>query len=95
MIQRNEESMQDKNIKVIAYAGYKGEECPRAFVVDGEEIIALEIVNRWVEEEEKSRERKRYFTIKGSDGSVHTVYYDPALMEWFYRGRKRVQRDIN
>ncbi len=89
MILRNKGTMPDKNIKVTAYAGYKGEESPRAFVVDGEEIVALEIVNRWVEEEEKSRKQKRYFTIKGSDGSVHTLYYDPVLMEWFYRGRKR------
>jgi hypothetical protein len=81
--------MPDKNIKVTAYAGYKGAECPRAFIVDGQEIIALEILDRWVEEEEEARRRKRYFTVEGSDGSVHTLYYDPVLMEWFYRGRKR------
>jgi hypothetical protein len=86
--------MPDKKIKVTAYAGYKGEECPRAFVVDGEEIIAIEIVNRWVEEEEKSREQMRYFTIKGSDGSLHTLYYAPAFKEWFYRGRNGDRKDM-
>ncbi len=86
---RSKKRIPDKNIKVTAYAGYKGEECPRAFIVDGLEIIVFEIVDRWVEEEEKARRRKRYFTVKGSDGSVHTLYDDQVLMEWFYRGRKR------
>jgi hypothetical protein len=85
----SKERMPGKNIKVAAYAGYKGEECPRAFIVDGEEIDALEIVDRWIEEEAGGRRQKRYFTVKGSDGSVHTLSYDPVLMEWFYRKKKR------
>jgi hypothetical protein len=81
--------MPDKNFKVTAYAGYRGEEDPRSFVVDGEEVIVVQIMDRWVEEKEQSREQKRFFTIKASDGSVHTLYYDPVLMEWFYWGSKR------
>ncbi len=87
--------MQDKRIEVTSYAGYRGEEYPRAFIVDGEEIDALEIVNRWVEEEEKGRRRKRCFTIKGSEGFIHTLYYDPALKEWFYRRREKNGRVPN
>ncbi len=80
--------MQDKKIEVTSYAGYREEEIPRSFVVDGEDIIVLEIVNQWLEEGERSRERKRFFTIKGSEGFIHTLFYDLALKEWFYRGRK-------
>jgi len=34
---KNEGAMPDKNIEVSSYAGYREEEYPRFFVVDGEE----------------------------------------------------------
>lgn len=92
---KNEGTMPDKNIEVSSHAGYRGEEYPRSFVVDGEEVIVVQIMDRWVEEDERSRERRRFFRIKGSDGSVHTLYYDLALMKWFSRGRERNRRDLN
>ncbi len=87
--------MTDRKIEVKAYSGYRGEESPRSFLVDGEEIDILAVADMWVEEGTEKRERKRYFKVKGSDGNVHTIYYDQELMEWFYRSSERGRSAAN
>ncbi len=75
--------MQDKKIKVISYSGYKGEERPRSFVINGEKIEVIEMLGMWIEERQDKSQRKRFFKIKGSDGYIHTLYYNEKLMDWF------------
>ncbi len=77
--------MPDKEVSVAAYAGYKGGERPKSFIVDGKTIEILEIVKRWIEEGRDDRRRKRFFTLKGSDGSVHTLLYDETAAVWYLR----------
>jgi len=79
----------DKKIKVSFYSGYRGEESPRTFFIDNEKVDVLDYVIMWIEERETNREQKRFFKVRGSDGFVHTVYYDFESMEWFYRGREK------
>ena len=54
-------------ISVIAYAGYKSEETPRAFFIQSKKINVVEIFDRWVEEGINDIERKRYFRVKEND----------------------------
>lgn len=79
--------MADPKIDIGSYAGHKGEESPQVFFAHGEKITVLKILRMWVEEEE--RDRKRFFTVKGSDGFIHTLYHDPRSEGWFYRHFER------
>jgi len=75
--------MPDERIELTAYSGSRGEEIPRAFILYGEKIEVIGILDMWTEEEFKGRGRKRFFRVKGSDGYTHKIYYDEKKMEWF------------
>ena len=70
-------------IEVVAYSGYRVEECPRLFKIRGEQIEAKEILNMWIEENIKTKKRKRVFLVRGSDGHEYTIYYDEEMKQWF------------
>jgi hypothetical protein len=72
-----------ERIKVIAYSGYRGEETPRTILLHGERIEVSEILSQWIEENSEDRSRKRFYQIKGSDGTLHRIYYDEKAMAWF------------
>jgi hypothetical protein len=76
--------MSDERIEVITYSGYIGEESPRVFILHGEKIDVVEILNMWIEDGVEDKIRKRVFKIKGSDGYMHKIYYAENIMEWFY-----------
>jgi hypothetical protein len=51
-----------QTLAVDAYAGYKGEETPRAFILDGRRIGVEEILARWY------TERHSLFKVRGRGG---------------------------
>lgn len=77
--------MPDKELFVTTYAGYKGEERPKSFIIEGKTVEVLEIVERWVEEGRDYRRRRRFFEVKGSDGKDYRLYYDEAAEEWYLK----------
>ncbi len=78
--------MADQKIDIGSYAGYKGEESPRVFFAHGEKISVLNILRMWVEESAQDRKQRRFYVVEGSDGMIHTLYYDSDADGWFYRG---------
>jgi hypothetical protein len=76
--------MAEEKIEVIAYAGYRAEESPRAILLDGNRIEVRKILSRWTEEDAATRQRKRCFRFKGSDFRTHTLCYDEDAAEWRY-----------
>lgn len=58
-----------KEVKVIAYSGYRGEEKPRFLFVD-ERKIEVEVLMEWREED------GYFYKVKGSDGNVYILKYD-------------------
>ncbi len=74
-----------KKIEVIAYSGYRGEEIPRAMIFGDERIEVAEILKRWVDEGPGDRSIKRFFRVKGSNREAYDIYYDEAVMAWFWR----------
>jgi hypothetical protein len=77
--------MDDQKIQVVAYSGHKAGERPAAFVLDGEEIGVIKVLDRWLEESFAERVRRRFFTVEGSDGHTHTLYRDEKTGGWFLR----------
>lgn len=75
--------MPAQKIEVLCYSGYRGEEKPRAFILEGERIEVTEILKSWVEEAFEDRSRKRFFKVKLKDGSTHKIYYDERSEEWY------------
>lgn len=57
------------HITVEAYAGYKGEETPRAFTVEGAHLLVNEIVDRWYTETHSC------FRLRASDSQRYVLRY--------------------
>jgi hypothetical protein len=63
-------------IRVECYAGYRGEQEPRAFWLGERRIAAVEILDRWIAPDH------RYFRIRGDDGHVYILRSDVVNSEW-------------
>jgi hypothetical protein len=74
--------MGQREITVVAYAGYKREECPRSFILEGEHIDVAEIREMWVEENVRNRTRKRCFSVRGENGYRYLISYDEQSGKW-------------
>jgi hypothetical protein len=70
-------------IEVIAYSGYRSEECPRFFIIRGEQIEVKGILSMWIEENVITKKRKRFFQVRGSNGYEYKIYYDEEMNQWF------------
>ncbi len=77
--------MPEERVRVIAYSGYRGEETPKKFILHGKQMEVVEILSRWIEEGSVNRATKRFFRVKGSEGSIHRIYYDDGKLEWFLK----------
>ena len=61
--------MTPPHVTVEAYAGYKGEETPRAFTLDGIRLSVAEILSRWYTETHSC------FRIRASDHRRYVLRY--------------------
>lgn len=50
-------------------------------------VDVVSVIRSWVEESLDDKRRKRFFKVEGSDGFIHTLYYDEAHAEWFLTGK--------
>ena len=64
------------DFQVIAYAGYQGEQEPRAIVVGGERFDVLGIDDRWYDPE------ATYFKVAAANGRVYLVRRDRVDASW-------------
>jgi hypothetical protein len=62
--------------RVIAYAGYQGEEEPRALFFEGQRWEVLGIADRWYEP------TGRYFKVRASDGAQYLLHWSAETQEW-------------
>ena len=76
--------MAEEPIEVTAYAGYRGEETPRALILHGKRIDVIRVLEQWIEEDGAPRKRRSCFRVKGSDFGIHTLCYDEGGMGWLY-----------
>jgi hypothetical protein len=75
--------MERRKVEVTAYAGYRSEERPRSFVLEGEKIGIAEIISQWVEEDAENKLQKRRFRVKGDDGFTYLLSYNEQTGEWY------------
>jgi hypothetical protein len=63
-------------LRVECHAGHRGEETPRALIIDDRRIEVVEVVDRWLAPDH------RYFKVTGDDGDLYIVRHDPAADVW-------------
>lgn len=63
-------------LKVECYAGYRGEEEPRAFTLGSRRLAIVEILDRWLSPKD------RYFKVKAEDGGTYVLRHDPFSERW-------------
>lgn len=79
----------DETIQVRCYAGFTGEETPRAVVYAGQGHEVAQVLERWIEEaQEATRGRRRWYRVVFRDGTEATIYRDLALDMWFLSRRR-------
>lgn len=63
-------------IRVDCYAGYRGEETPRAFFLGDRRVEVVDVLDRWLAPDH------RYFKLRGDDGGLYILRYDVESGEW-------------
>lgn len=74
-------------VEVDCYAGYRGEETPRAIRFRGRRVAAVAVIDRWLAPDH------RYFKIRGDDGGLYIIRHDVAGLEWelvFYDDHRQI-----
>lgn len=70
-------------VEVQCYAGYKGNETPRAFFRDGRTIRVAEVLDRWYEGGISRRAVPQdYFRVLTIEGEVVTLRYNRVFQRW-------------
>ena len=64
------------DVTVECYAGHRGEETPRAIVLDGRRVEVAEVLDRWLSPDH------RYFKVAGGDGALYILRHDVESGRW-------------
>ena len=68
--------MEDSHLTVDAYSGYKGEETPRAFTLEGVKLQVADVIDRWYSETHS------YFRIRTDDDQRYVLRYHLDEDRW-------------
>ena len=63
-------------LRVECYAGYKGEETPRAFWLGDRRVEVTAVLDQWLAPDH------RYFKVKGDNGDVYILRHDVLSDTW-------------
>ena len=68
--------MGEKSIRVLAYSGYKGNERPRSFFMDGKTLDVVSIISRWRDPDND------FFKVKTEDGKNYVIRFNHISEAW-------------
>lgn len=63
-------------VLVECYAGYRGEETPRRFVLGERRVEVVDVLDRWLAPDH------RYFKLRGDDQAIYILRNDRDSSEW-------------
>ena len=66
-----------RRIQVSCYCGYKADQEPRWFVLDGRRLEVLGIADRWMDPQSTT------FKVRGSDGHRYLIRHDRPTDTWW------------
>ena len=64
------------DLRVVCYAGYRGEETPQRFFLGERAVGVVEVIDRWTAPDH------RYFKCRGSDGDIYILRHDSVQERW-------------
>lgn len=70
-------------VNVACYSGFKGEETPLSFIREEKRFQVVEVLERKLEEDFHSKERRRIFRVKTDNGRRYTLLYREKEEEWY------------
>lgn len=74
----------DRPVRVLAYAGGRGGEAPRAVWLGTRRVAVRGVLARWLETGlERGTGVRRWFRVELATGQIMTLYHDEALDAWF------------
>ena len=71
-------------IRVECYAGYRGEQEPRALWLSEQRLEVRAVVDRWF------APGQRWFRVDADDGHLYVLRHDEASGDWEIAGYRRV-----
>jgi hypothetical protein len=71
------QEMTPREITVTAYSGYKANERPLSFEVEGRRLTVTSISDRWYGEDDD------YFKVAADDGRVYIIRWNRSTDGWF------------
>ncbi len=74
--------MEEQEVRVQSYSGYKADERPLRFDLHGRELFVKEILKRWY------GERCDFFTLIADDGETYLLRRDREADTWYGRKAK-------
>ena len=63
-------------VRVVCYAGYRGEETPRRFYLGSRQIEVAEVIDRWLSPD------YRYFKLRSIDHDLYILRHDSDADRW-------------
>jgi hypothetical protein len=63
-------------IQVECYAGYRGDQEPRAFTIGDRRLVVREVEDRW------NGPDYRYFRVAANDGDTYVLRHDEVAGDW-------------
>ena len=66
----------EENITVNAYSGYKANEKPLDFTLEGIKVKIVKVTERWAEPD------RDCFRVQGDDGRIYTLCWDRERNIW-------------
>lgn len=75
-------------ITVHSYAGFKSDERPRSFELDGKKLTVLMVIKTWREESAQGHHRKTVFRVHAHDGRQYDIALDEGTAAWSLEPRR-------
>lgn len=79
-----------KPITVHSFSGFKRDESPRSFELEGKRLTVLRVAKTWQEESARGHHRKTVFRVHAHDGKTYEIALDQGTGAWTlepHRGR--------
>jgi len=76
-------------VRVVSYSGFKADERPLRFVLNGREYEVREVEDRWYSPE------AIYFRVVASDGNRYVLRHDEAADTWSLEGFRSCGKDAD
>ena len=80
------------DLRVECYAGYRGEQTPRAFGLGDRRIEIVQVIDQWLAPDH------RYFKVADAAGDVYILRHDVRSGEWeltmYKRARSRPYQTV-